>query len=444
AMATPELSAGAQVATTKVPVVFKAFSWLSENPYKDTNPSGIINAGVAANATIAPLLVEKLRAISDGFVAADLEYNFPNGNTELREEVAHLTNRHFNPAAPVSPGDIVVANGCTSVIEMLTFAMCDPGDHVLIPAPCYLALKGDMGMRALAVATPVALPIEEAMDERQIAHFERALADIEGAGGKAKMLFLMSPHNPLGTIYPRKVLQALLRFASEHRLFVVVDEIYALSVFDSSDDATAFESVLAWTDLDSFIDPASVVVVHGLSKDFGLNGLRMGWALSPWNKDLVNVLNCYSQFGYRPTHTDRLITTFLADHEYVDSLLQVSRGKLAANYALVARVLDRHSIRYIPCVAGHFVWLRLPVLACAKVLLLQGKVAPEEAASTEWTFEYETLVWESLIKDAHIYMPPGQCFSATEPGWFRLTFSIREDELTIVLDRLVQACTTSC
>ncbi|KAJ2785720.1 hypothetical protein H4R18_000411 [Coemansia javaensis] len=447
-MAPPELSAGALEAADKLPLVYRAMRWMVGNPYnKDTNPSGVINAGIAVNATVHPLLLERLNSLGSEFVACDLEYGIPYGSHELRAEIAHTTNRHFSPAEPVAPADIVVTNGCTAAIEMLAFAMCDPGDHVLIPAPCYLALKSDMGMRAQAAVTAVPLPLEDAMDERQIPHFERALADIEAAGKRARMLFLMSPHSPLGTVYPRRVLQALLRFASSHGLYVAVDEIYALSEFGrpaddgDSDDAARFESVLSWPDLDSFIDPASVVVLHGLSKDFGLNGLRVGWIMSPWNKDIVRVLHAYSPFGYRPAFTDRLATRLLADHEYIDTLLQISQARLASNYALASRFLDEHAIRYIPCTAGHFVWLHLPLAACTNALRALGRLAPSAAGPTAWTEEGEVLVWEHMVKDVGIYMPPGQSFSSTEPGWFRFTFSIDAGELEVALGRLLRLCT---
>ncbi|KAJ1806268.1 hypothetical protein LPJ75_005094, partial [Coemansia sp. RSA 2598] len=329
-MSTPELSTGAQAALHKDPLLFKAL----KNPYiEKTNPDGIINAGVAANGTIKKLLVDKLNAIADPFEESDLEYNSPNGSPELRKEIAGIFNRHFNPAKTVDAADIVVTNGCTSAIELISFAMCDPGDHILIPAPCYGALDNDMSLRARAVASAVKLPLDEAMSVSQISYFERALADIESSGGHVKALFLMSPHNPLGVCYPRDVLRRFFEFGRRHNLFVVVDEIYALSVFDRSETVTPFESVLSWHDLDSYIDPASVVVLHGLSKDFGLNGFRMGWVLSPWNQDLLRTVRSYSVFGFRPAYTDRLITKLLADHEFIDSMLAISQQRLADNYA---------------------------------------------------------------------------------------------------------------
>ncbi|KAJ1648597.1 hypothetical protein LPJ64_000179 [Coemansia asiatica] len=436
-MSGPELSAGGQAALHKDPLLFKAFSWISENPYiPKTNPEGIINAGVAANGTIKRLLVDKLNTIAGSFEESDLEYNSPNGSPTLRQEIAGIFNRHFYPANPIDAADIVVTNGCTSAIEMLAFAMCDPGDHILIPSPLYGALDNDMTLRARAVASAVKLPLEEAMSVSQISYFERAVNDIENSGGRIKALFLMNPHNPLGASYPRDVLRRFFEFGRRHNLFVIVDEIYALSVFDRSEIATPFESVLSWHDLDSFIDPASVVVLHGLSKDFGLNGFRMGWVLSPWNKDLLRIVTGYSVFGYRPAYTDRLITKLLSDHEFIDSMLKISQRRLAENYVMAVDFLTSHGIRYIPCTAGHFVWFQMPAKTCGKTHVKLGKASQSEAEATVWTVENELFVWEHMVRNERVYMPTGQAFFSPEPGWFRLTFAIDKDQLELAFKRL--------
>ncbi|KAI8321728.1 PLP-dependent transferase [Martensiomyces pterosporus] len=422
-MTVPELSSGAQLALKKDSLLFRGFGLLSQNPYSaEANPEGIINAGVAANKTTTPLLLEKLNTLTR-IVDEDLEYNWPHGGPALRSEIADFFNRHFSPSFTVSPDDIVVTNGCTSAIDMVTLATCEPGDHVLIPTPCYAALESDTSVRARAVPTMVDLPIEEAMSVSQIRYFEKTIKDIEARGERAKMLFLMSPHNPLGISYPKDVLRAFFEFASKHGLFVVMDEIYALSVFDRKEDVTPFESVLSWTDLDTYIDPSSVVILHGLSKDFGLNGFRMGWVLSPWNKDLTRVLTSYSPFGYRPAYTDRLITEFLSDHRFIDDMLAVSQKCLAENYQLVSSFFDSRGIRYTPCSAGHFVWFQMPVSACTRALQ-----------------ENELAVWENIILENRVYMPSGRAFFSNEPGWFRLTFAIDREQLELTLQRLEKAC----
>lgn len=434
----PQLSSGARATLGKESILGKAFGLMAKNPYSTTdNPQGIVNAGIAANKTITKLLVDKLNTIST-VIDTDLEYNSSQGTPELLKEIAGIFNRHFRPNQPVKPDHIVVTNGCTAAIEMLAFAMCEPGDHVLIPAPCYAALKGDMGTRAQVNAVSVDVPLDMAMDARQVELLEQAIADIDK--GKAKALFLMSPHNPLGVCYPKKVLQALLKFASRHKLFVIMDEIYALSVFDHSDDATPFESVLSWPDLDAYIDPSSVVVIHGLSKDFGLNGFRMGWIVSPWNKDILAVLCNYAPFGYRAAYSDRLIAELLSDHEFIDQLLITGQKNLAENYKHTVGFCKDNNVEYFPCTAGHFVWIRLPARACSKTLQSLGRIASDEVPKVKWSMYNELIIWESLISNERVYMPPGQIFCSKDAGWFRLTFAVSKPELKLALDRLSRGC----
>ncbi|KAJ1668681.1 hypothetical protein IW140_002031 [Coemansia sp. RSA 1813] len=434
----PELSSGGREAAANIPELFKIFEKLLANPYsKDTNPTGILNAGVAINGTIKELLVAKLNTLDTAFVPSDLEYSVPYGTPVLRTEIASTLNRHFAPAVDVGMDDIVVTNGCTSAIEMLAFAMCEPGDHILVPAPLYLALPTDMGTRARAKMTPVHVPLDMAGECAQIAYFERAVHEIARQGGTVKALFLMNPNNPLGITYPRQVMRAFLRFASTHGLFVVSDEIYALSVFNRSASVAPFESLLSWNDLAEYIDPRAVVVLHGLSKDFGLNGFRVGWIVSPWNKELLGAMVAYAPFAFVPSYTQRLLTQLFADRPFIDSLLETSQERLADNYAAATAFLYVHEIEYVQASGGHFIWFRLPISACAK--MIRNKEDNHACCGCKglvWTKEREFDMAMYLMDKHSLYMPPGQAFFSTEFGWFRFTFAICKEELDIALKRL--------
>ncbi|KAJ2394992.1 hypothetical protein GGI23_004471 [Coemansia sp. RSA 2559] len=441
----PELSAGGREAAANIPELFRIFEKLMANPYsKDTNPNGILNAGVAINGTIKELMVSKLNSLEATFILTDLEYSVPHGTPTLRSEVASMMNRYFAPATNVTSDDIVVTNGCTSAIEMLSFAMCDPGDHILVPAPLYLALPTDMGTRARAKMTPVHVPLEMATDCAQIEFFERAVHDIAGRGGTVKALFLMNPSNPLGITYPRAVMRRFLSFASAHGLFVISDEIYALSVFNRSPRVAPFESLLSWPDLADYIDPRAVVVLHGLSKDFGLNGFRVGWIVSPWNKELLGALVAYAPFGFTSSYTQRLLTLLFADRPFIDRLLETSQERLADNYAVATAFLYVREIKYVPAAGGHFVWFRMPISACAKMLRHKGAnhvcgCGPKGEKGKEelvWTKEREFDMAMYLMEKHSLYMPPGQAFFSSESGWFRFTFAICREELDIALKRL--------
>lgn len=79
-----------------------------------------------------------------------------------------------------------------------------------------------------------------------------------------------------------------MRFCARHQLHVMSDEVYGLSVFPSSE--TPFVSLLGLPDLDRLIDPSLVHVIYGLSKDFCLNGLRVGFIVNQQNEKLREAL----------------------------------------------------------------------------------------------------------------------------------------------------------
>lgn len=122
-----------------------------------------------------------------------------------------------------------------------------------------------------------------------------------------------SPHNPLGKCYvsclcffkcrfekfklifnpqPVETLKAIASFCNRHKLHLILDEIYAYSVFQnpSSLDAIPFTSILS-LDLSTIIDTQLVHVMYGMSKDFCANGARLG-VLASRNEGLIGAMAC--------------------------------------------------------------------------------------------------------------------------------------------------------
>lgn len=124
-------------------------------------------------------------------------------------------------------------------------------------------------------------------------HFSHAAVDkyaaavrkAESQGIKVRALWLCNPHNPLGSssltrvsqgvvntdkvqgqCYPREVLEGYMRFCQEHRIHLISDEIYGLSVFDANYSAAiSFTSVLS-IDPTELIDLLLLHVFYGMSK----------------------------------------------------------------------------------------------------------------------------------------------------------------------------------
>lgn len=85
----------------------------------------------------------------------------------------------------------------------------------------------------------------------------------------------------------------ILKFASTHSLHVIFDEVYGLSTFDNS-NFEPFTSILSLPDIESYIDPQLVHVIYGMSKDFCMNGLRLGFIVDQYNLDLRSAVTISS------------------------------------------------------------------------------------------------------------------------------------------------------
>lgn len=102
-----------------------------------------------------------------------------------------------------------------------------------------------------------------------------------------------------GRCFSQEALETLLQFASRHHLHVISDEVYGLSTFgdlvvhthDDTQYQQGFLSLLSFPDLDQVIDPSLVHVTYSISKDFCMNGLRMGFVIDQHNSELRNVLS---------------------------------------------------------------------------------------------------------------------------------------------------------
>jgi len=107
--------------------------------------------------------------------------------------------------------------------------------------------------------------------------FSDAVRDAAARGVRCRVLFLCNPGNPQGRCYSSSTLRKLLHFCTRHGIHLVADEIYALSQFDG--DSNPFSSVLSIPGENSrTVD--NMHCLYGLSKDFGLGGLRMGFIVT--------------------------------------------------------------------------------------------------------------------------------------------------------------------
>ncbi len=159
------------------------------------------------------------------------------------------------------PENIVVFNGSKQALYAIFQTICNPGDQVIIPVPCWVSYAEQV---RLAGAEPVLVPTKD----HQLDLDAMAAAVTE----KTKAILINSPNNPTGAVYPRRDLEAIARLAVQNDLFVIADEAYDFFVYDN-------------LPFFSLYDPAPLrsrlILTRSFSKHYAMTGFRVGYAVAP-------------------------------------------------------------------------------------------------------------------------------------------------------------------
>ena len=197
--------------------------------------------------------------------AVDDDYShYPpvNGYGELREAICHKFKRDNDLV--YTPDQIVVSTGAKQTISNVVYALVNPGDEVLLPAPFWVSYAA---MVQLAGGVPVIIPTQIENDFKITA--EELKAHISD---KTRLMIYSSPCNPSGSVYSKDELTALAEvIKSKPDFFVVSDEIY--EHINYTGEHASLGTIPGIFD--------QVITVNGVSKAFAMTGYRIGYLGAP-------------------------------------------------------------------------------------------------------------------------------------------------------------------
>ena len=161
---------------------------------------------------------------------------------------------------------VLVTNGGKQAVYQAFATLLDPGDEVLLPAPYWTTYPEAI---ALAGGVPVrgGHRRRERLPAPTVEQLEAARTD------RTKVLLFCSPSNPTGAVYPPEQVEAIGRWAAEHGLWVITDEIYEHLVYDDAEHVSMPVVVPELAD--------RCVVVNGVAKTYAMTGWRVGWLIGP-------------------------------------------------------------------------------------------------------------------------------------------------------------------
>jgi aspartate/methionine/tyrosine aminotransferase len=219
---------------------------------------------------VRPLTLRELGAMGfdlDAFLDQPLGYSQSNGTIELREQIAA-----GYPGATVE--HIEVTNGTSEANYLIALSQLRPGDVVAMELPNYMQMPGVA--RSLGAEVQGFRLIEDAGWEPDWDAFDRAVTS------RTKLLYLSNPNNPTGAVLSEAAMTRIVSRCEQTGTWILADEVY----LGAEIDGPRTRSFWGMSD--------RVLVTSGLSKAYGIPGVRIGWLVGP--PAMANA--CWTQHDY--------------------------------------------------------------------------------------------------------------------------------------------------
>jgi aspartate/methionine/tyrosine aminotransferase len=288
---------------------------------------------------VHPLRVAELvdsPALHDALLEHELGYPQTNGTIELRERIAGMY-----PGA--TPDHVQVTNGGSEANCILLMHLVEPGDEIVFLTPNYMQASG-LAKGLGATVRPWALRPVVRVDGRQWAPDINELQTL--VTPKTRAILLCNPNNPTGARLDDTTLDEVCRVASTVGAWVVDDEIYRGAEREADDTPTV------WGRYDR------AIVTSGLSKAYGLPGLRIGWAVAP--PALIDALwGVHDYTTIAPGGINDRLARIALEPARRATLLARTRAIIRANYPIVKAWIERHEgLSHIAPEAGAIAFVR--------------------------------------------------------------------------------------
>ncbi len=330
------------------------------------------------------------------------KYTPTPGLPELRAAVAEKTARDSGFA--VEAANVLITNGGKQAVYNAFAALCDPGDEVLLPAPYWVTYPEAI---TLAGGNPVVLSTDETTG------FKVTVEQLQAAyTPRTKALLFVSPSNPTGAVYSREEIEAIGRWAVDHEVWVVTDEIYEHLTYGGADFHSMPVVVPELAD--------TCIVINGVAKTYAMTGWRVGWLIAP--ADVIKAT------GNLQTHC-----TSNVGNVSQRAALAAVRGDLSA-VAMMREAFDRrrltmvgllNDIPGVTCLEPEGAFYCFPSFKGALGRDIGGRVAHD-------TLELS----EIILEQAKVAIVPGEAFGA--PGYARLAYALGDDDLVDGVTRIAK------
>ncbi len=299
--------------------------------------------------------------------------------------------------------DIYTGNGVSELINLSLLALLNSGDEVLVPAP-------DYPLWTACVTLAGGKAVHYICDEQSewypdINDIKKKITD------KTKAIVIINPNNPTGALYPKEVLEEIVKVAREHQLIIFSDEIYDRLIMTGDEHIS----------IASLAPDLFCVTFSGLSKSHMIAGFRVGWMVLSGNKNLakdyiegLNMLSNMRLCSNVPAQS--IVQTALGGYQSVKNYV-VPGGRIYEQCEYIYKALnDIPGITAVKPKAAFYIFPKIDVK--------KFNITNDEKFALD------------LLKDKKILIINGKGFNWHEPDHFRVVYLPRIEQLEEAVGKL--------
>ena len=339
-------------------------------------------------------------AVRACYEPSNYKYTPTAGLMDLREAIVAKSRR--DSGLVHDAGQVLVTNGGKHAVATAFMTLLDPGDEVLVPAPYWTTYP-----ESIYLAGGVAVPVMTS----EVNGFRVSVEELERARtGRTKLLVFVSPSNPSGAVVRPDDVAAIGRWAAEHEIWVLCDEIYEHLVYGGAEHVSL--PVVAPELGDRW------VVVNGVAKTYAMTGWRVGWMIGA-----PDVMNAAVNYQSQTTSNISNISQRAATAALTGDLSAVVAMRAAFDRRRLAMCEMLNAIDGVSCAEPEGAFYCYPNVSGLLGRPLGGRVANTSGELAS-----------NLLETIKIAVVPGEAFGT--PGFFRLSYALGDDDLSEGLTRL--------
>ncbi|MFA7169375.1 MAG: pyridoxal phosphate-dependent aminotransferase [Candidatus Paceibacterota bacterium] len=321
-------------------------------------------------------------------------YNHTGGTNELRSALADLQKKTFE--LDYDKEEVIVTNGAKEALFLAFAAILDKNDEVIVIAPhwpTYIEQIKFLGGRPVVVDCKSDFSLDVEAIQRVVSEKTRAIV-------------INSPNNPVGTVYGREELEKIVELAEKNDLFIISDEVYNSTVFDSKKHISIADFPEA---------KKRAIIVDGFSKTLSMTGYRLGFALSS-REIITNMIKVKSNVSGNTNSFFQMVIEDVLLNRFSDFLefVEMTKNEYLKRRNFLCESLEKMGIEYKKPEGAFYVFAEIP--------------ADLNMKSREFA--------EHLLEKTGVAVAPGIFFGNSFDNYFRISFGASMEDLEDGVERI--------